>query len=54
MANNLLAGSKADGGDTGTQVSEVVVVVGYGDDLVLLPVVVGMTNEGCLIVLLDY
>lgn len=53
MANNLLAMSTADGWGTGIHMGEVVVVVSYGDGIVLPAVTVGVTNEGCLPVLVD-
>jgi len=48
---NLLASSEAEGWDARVKLGEVVVVVGDGDGLVLSPVVIGVTNEGCLPVL---
>jgi len=53
VTGDLLASSKAEGWTTGVNAGEVVVVVGYSDGLVLAAVVVGVTNEGALIVLFD-
>lgn len=48
---NLLQMPKADGWATGAGVEEVIVVVGYGDGCVLGAVGIGVSDEGCLLML---
>ena len=45
--------SKPDGWTTRVNAGEVVVGVGYSDRFVLLAVKVGMTDKGCLAMLID-
>jgi len=46
MGTILLASPVTEGWGTGVDTGKVVVVVGDGDDLVLGPVAIGVTNEG--------